>query len=151
MEVLKRELRKAVFLGERPNEKTYKRNGGFVIIEFNHEVKRYPEKRLYRYPRKNAMLEAEKTINSLTSGGGTYMRKAWEAALPVVIAEKITTVYFLSDGYSSDAFTAQWLCDELKKNSRTKFLKINCIAIGYDNEEMRKLAQACDGEYLSLK
>jgi uncharacterized protein YegL len=151
MEVLKRELRKAVFLGDRPNEKTYKRNGGFVIIEFNHEVKRYPDQKLYRYPRKNSMLEAEKTINSLTSGGGTYMRKAWEAALPVVIAEKITTVYFLSDGYSGDAFTAQWLCDELKKNSRTKMLKINCIAIGYDNEEMKKLAQACDGDYLSLK
>lgn len=147
---LKNELRKAVFSGMAPNPKTYQRGGGFVLVEFNSGVKRYPDKKMYRYRSKSLMQDAERAINSLTSVGGTEMRQAWEAVLKIVIEENITTVYFLSDGDSTDYFTADWLLAELKKNHKTKNLCVNCFSIDTRNTEMEKIAEATGGKYYQL-
>ena len=147
---LKNELRKAVFSGTAPNPKTYQRGGGFVLVEFNSSVKRYPGKKLYRYRSKTSMQEAEQAINGLVPGGNTCMQQAWQLVLQIVIEENITTVYFLSDGFSTDAFTAEWLQAELGKNPKTKTLRVNCFSIGVSNNELKKVANATGGKYYQL-
>ena len=150
LEVLKMELKKSLFNGDKPNRISYRKSGGFIIISFSDSHKRYPAEKLCRYRNPEAMKEANEFIdNQLKTGGGTMMRQAWTAAIKAAAVENIDTIYFLTDGQSGDNLTFEWLQQELSGKLSAK-VKLHCIALGIDQDFMRRIATARNGEYIFI-
>ncbi len=149
LDVLKMQLKQEVFGGDAPNEATYKRNGGFIVMPFSDTTLRYPGKKLYRYRNKQDMAQAAQNINALQCYGGTFMCQAWEATLKVVKSEKISMVFFLTDGEPGDAFNAQWLQKKLAEY-HIRDLHINCISIGSQRDFMQEIAKGNKGQYVYI-
>ncbi len=146
---LQTQLRKAVFNADKPNQQSYSRNGGFIIITYSNSTRIFPSNGLCRYRNKGSMRSAAEFITRLTPGGGTMMINAWEIALQATYRNNIDTIYFLSDGSPGDDFSAEWLLETIKKRSGRK-PTIHCISLGNQNDMMKNIAEACNGTYVSL-
>ncbi|MBE6368265.1 MAG: VWA domain-containing protein [Lentisphaerae bacterium] len=149
LDVLKMELKKAVFGGEAPNEQTYKRSGGFIIIPFSDNAVRHPAEKLYRYRKKDNMKAANECIDQLAPCGSTNMKSAWEMALLAAERENINAIYFLTDGQPSDDFNADWLRSQLN-TPKLKKLQIHTIVLGQDANFMQDISQSTQGKHICI-
>ena len=116
-------------------------NGKFAIISFGRRVDRYPQSGMMGF--------RNRTVPRLSADGNTPMRKAWSSAIQLINAEKIDTVYFLTDGNPSDNFRLRWLNKNLDKSKHPQ-LKINCICLGKNRQLMKQIAQYYGGEYVNI-
>jgi len=149
LEVMKMELRKTLFQGQTLTEDSYNRSGGFVIIAFSDNVRIYPQQKLCRYRNRSAMKDAKKFIDQqLYPGGSTVMRPAWKKALAAAIDESADEIFFLTDGESQDNLTFEWL-QKLFRNLPGK-VKVHCIALGINQEFMKKAAAERRGQYIYI-
>ena len=94
------------------------------------------------------MKQSEIFIDNLTPGGGTLMKGAFQQAINIAASENIDTIYFMTDGESSDNITAEWLFNELKKAPRN--LQLHCVALGRNQDFMRQVSQKYNGRYIYL-
>lgn len=149
-QVLRMELKKALFGGQAPTEKTYQRRGGFIIIAFDNSTNVFPADGICTYRKRKNIAEANDFIdNKLHPSGGTVMQPAWALAVKLVDKYNIDTVYFLTDGLDSQGFSDSVLLPMLKK-CRNRRLKVNCIALRIDQEFMKKIAAATKGQYIYI-
>ena len=147
LDVLKMELKKAVFGSENYTSST-NRIGGFVILPFSDRTGRFPDEKICRYRNQEQMKQSEIFIDNLTPGGGTLMKGAFQQAINIAASENIDTIYFMTDGESSDNITAEWLFNELKKAPRN--LQLHCVALGRNQDFMRQVSQKYNGRYIYL-
>lgn len=148
LDVLKMELKKAVFGSDSHTAAAVNRTGGFVIVPFSDRIARFPDKKICRYHNRESMKKAEIFIDNLTPGGGTLMKGAFQQAINIAASENIDTIYFMTDGESSDNITAEWLLDELKKAPRN--LQLHCVAVGRNQNFMRQVSEKHNGRYIHL-
>ncbi len=150
IDVLRMELKKAIYGGPTITDATYRRRGGFIIIGFDHEHRKFPRQGLCRYRDRGGLKEASQFIeNDLEARGGTLMRPAWAEAVEQINANKIDTVYFLTDGYDNQGMSADELLELLKKHISRR-VTVHCFALGADQSFMRKVAETRNGRYIFL-
>ena len=137
LDILSREL-KNILLAD---STTSRQTGGFVIISFGAVIECFPQDGLMPY--------TEGSVPKLTARGATPIKQAWLKALNIIDADKIDTVYFMTDGNPSDKFTTQWLKQKLKKEKYPQ-LRINCICLGKDRYWMKDLARYYSGKYVCI-
>lgn len=150
IDVLKMELKKYIFGGQKLTPASYKRGGSFVIAAFNSSTTFFPDNGSCRNSNHSDMKKTEEFIDSLQANGGTMMRDAWQRSFELIKKQKIDTVFFLTDGEAGDGFSSKWLLDELKKISHTKPV-VHCIRLGgRKNEDMEMIAKKRNGKFIAL-
>ncbi len=148
MDILQFELRKAICGGPALTEQSYRRSGSFFIIGFDHQQIQFPDANLCRYRDRKAMAAAMEFIDQkIAPRGGTLMRPAWAKAAVLIREQNIRTVYFLTDGEDNNGLGADELLAFLGKEI-PRMVVVHCIAIGHDQEFMRKVADERKGKYV---
>lgn len=89
--------------------------------------------------------EASMYVERLESSGGTAALKGLQAAFDVAGAD---TIFFLSDGFPSDASSSQIL-EEMRKTNADGGITIHAIGVGDNKDEafLKSLAKENDGRY----
>ena len=85
-------------------------------------------------------------VKRLKSGGGTKALAGLNAAFNI---KNTDMIFFLSDGYPSDASSSKIL-EEIKRINEGRNVVINCIGLGDNKDEafMKSLASENNGKYV---
>jgi hypothetical protein len=149
LELVKKEVEKS--LADRHIEtRTRKTSDRFRIVCFSSGCRFFPDQSTpgYRFSSMQEVAEAIDFVKALSPGGGTQMKNAWQAIIPIIRAEGIQSVFFLSDGEPQD-------CDSV---SLTAFLKnevpnltIHSISMGQFSELLKNVSRQHHGQYKEVR
>ena len=115
----------------------------FTLVTFSDTAKYWKEELVE--PTSTSTSAASLFVEGLDSSGGTAAMKGLEAAFAVHGAD---TMFFLSDGYPSDA-SADTILEKVRELNKERHLVIHAIGVGDDKDEqfMRGLAGQNGGTY----
>ena len=145
LQLVKEEMKKT--LNSKFAESKKKRNKDhFRIVTFSSGNSFFPEISLpgHYFKSASAIASAITFVQSLTPGGGTDMKTAWLAIIPIIRREEIRSVYFLSDGEPGDCTPPELL--HILKSSVPK-LKIHTISMGASSQLLKDIASQHKGQY----
>ncbi|MBE6370563.1 MAG: VWA domain-containing protein [Lentisphaerae bacterium] len=147
LELVKKEVEKT--LADR-HAQTRKTSDRFRIVCFSSGCSLVPDQnaRGYRFSSMEDVAKAIDFVKALSPGGGTEMMRAWQAIIPIIKAEGIQSVYFLSDGEPQDCNSASltaFLKQEVPK------LTIHSISMGQHSELLKNVSQQHHGQYKDIR
>ena len=149
LELVKKEVEKS--LADRHTEtRTRKTSDRFRIVCFSSGCNFFPDQNTpgYRFSSIKEVAEAIDFVKTLSPGGGTQMMNAWQAIIPIIKAEGIQSVFFLSDGEPQDCNSAS-LTAFLKKEVPN--LTIHSISMGQFSELLKDVARQHHGQYKDVR
>ncbi|MBR4664561.1 MAG: VWA domain-containing protein [Lentisphaeria bacterium] len=149
LELVKKEVEKA--LTDRHTEtRTKKTSDRFRIVCFSSGCRFFPDQDTpgYRFSSMEDVADAIDFVKALSPSGGTEMMRAWQAIIPIIKAEGIQSVYFLSDGDPTDCDSAS-LTAFLKKE--VPKLTIHSISMGQFSELLKNVSQQHHGQYKDVR
>ena len=145
IDLLKKEMARTLQDGYKEAVAGKSSNGVFRIVTFESSCGFYPNSTRSCYYRNRSDVEGGlRFISNMNAGGGTAMLLAWKTILPIIAANKITTVCFLSDGAPNDCSPPQ-LLDLLKKSAPE--LVIHGIAMGLKSDLLQAISKQHGGTY----
>jgi len=127
-----------------PAIKGLKEDNKFTVYTFESRVRNFRSKLVS--PDTTNTTAAIAYVKNLSARGGTSALKGLKSAFSV---KGVDMIFFLSDGYPSDASADKILKEVQKMNSNKKII-INCVGLGdYKDEKfMKELASQNDGIYV---
>ena len=149
LELVKKEMEKTL-VDRHSKLRTRKTSDRFRIVCFSTRCRFFPNQNEhgYRFSSMDDVAKAIDFVKALSPGGGTKMMHAWQAIIPVIKAEGIQSVYFLSDGEPQDCDSAS-LTALLKKE--VPKLTIHSIAMGHFSELLKNVSQQHHGQYKDVR
>ena len=145
LDLVKKEIEKTL-LDRHGIAKEKKSSEHFRIVCFSSGCLFFPDANThgYRFSSVRNVAEAIDFVKNLSVGGGTEMLRAWQSIIPIIKAEGIQAVYFLSDGEPTDCDSAA-LLSYLRKN--VPALMIHSISMGQSSVLLKDVAQQHRGQY----
>ena len=149
LELVKKEVEKT--LSDRYSKtKKQKTSDRFRIVCFSSGCSFFPDQNShgYRFSSIEDVAQAIDFVKALSPNGGTEMMRAWQAIVPIIKAEGIQSVYFLSDGEPQDCNSAS-LTAFLKKEVPN--LTIHSISMSQHSELLKNVSQQHHGQYKEIR
>jgi uncharacterized protein with von Willebrand factor type A (vWA) domain len=124
-------------------------SGQFKIIAFESGTRQFPYSgELLAYNDASGINSCMAFIEGLSATGGTNMTEAWELACNVMSSNKVSTIYFLTDGegdiYGYSDFKSRY-GDRLPNE-----LIVHSFAIGLSSPLLKDIAENYHGNYQEL-
>lgn len=119
------------------------------LIFFNTEYDVFPHARPIS-PAQNGQNKINKFLDKIEPTGSTNMKAAWEEVINRSKKRQIDTIYFLTDGHSSDC-TDEELLNLVNDWNVTHGAVIHCVALGSASELLANLAAENYGTYFCVK
>ncbi len=156
-ELLKRELLKVITAMSQkkpPADPNQKRSiledpvGKFRIAIFDDQFELAPAagQKIWSFGNASDIKKATDFIMQVSPRGGTEMLMAWQHLKPTISADRITVVYFLSDGAFDDG---DQLLLYLKQNH--PHLVIHTFSMGRHSPLMEEIARQHNGTYVKIR